>query len=1029
MKPTSPLFSKILLTLGFFTLLIGTITAQTPAATRSFPFGGLRARGIGPAVMSGRVSDIVGVNSKPEVIYAGAANGGVWKSINAGATFRPVFDEFTQSIGKICIDQKYPDTVWVGTGEPWVRNSVSVGTGIYVTRNGGNSWEFKGLPTSERISNIVIDPTNSKTIYVAVQGALWGNSADRGVYKTTDFGTTWQKILYTDEKTGAADLTIDPNNPNILYASMWTHRRRADYFDSGGEGSALYKTTDAGATWQKIQNGLPAGKLGRIGIGLAPSNPKTLYISVEAEKDKGIYKTTDAGATWRKINSDFNATVRPFYFSRLVVDPTDENKVIKAGLQGMISEDGGVTFRTIQSGVHSDMHMFWFNPKNPKFIILGCDGGAYRSYDGGTAWQQCMDLPLSQFYMVSVDNEVPYNVYGGLQDNNSWFAPSATGSGIGNASWEQIPGGDGFYVFPHPTDNNFVYSESQGGSIVRYDKRNGVMKDIQPQLAGEKKLRYNWNTPLATSVHHPERLYAGAQYLLMTEDKGDTWQKISPDLSTNDPKRQDPKSGGLSPDWSGAETNTTLIAIAESPLDGAMIWVGTDDGNLQLTTDGGKNWQNLTANLPAPKGLWVSFVEPSHYDKNVCYVTIDGHRSGDKKPYIFKTTDAGKTWTALATEGVDAYALCIREDLKNPELLFLGTEFGLFISIDGGGSWRRFTNNLPKTAVPQMVIHPRDNALVIATHGRGAYIIDDLAPLRGMTKAVTDKDFHVFTPNPTVIRFLKGARWFGGVGNFVGENPSSAINITYFQKKRSSFGDLKAELYDMNGKLIKSVPAGKSAGLNVVEIPVEMSYPKVAPTSNIEALGRGFAPPTLSEGSYNAAIIRGPDTFRTQVTITYDPKTPYDAAERAAHQAAALRVYNQTEQLAYYFFQLQTMHEQAEKVNLADKKLQQKITTFATEAKQYKGTLATLDGDFYIAAGEHLREEMSKTYGGIMSYPGKPSAIQLAQLEEHEKDLKKVGEQFEQFKKRMTDLNTQIQKVDAKSVLTIKDFQAFKAVK
>lgn len=1007
-------------------LLQNNIYAQTNNNARSVPFGGLQARSIGPAVMSGRVSDVEGVNSKPEIVYVGAANGGVWKSINAGASFRPIFDDYPQSIGTICVDQAHPDTVWVGTGEVWVRNSVSIGTGIYVSKNGGSSWEFKGLPKSERIGNIIVDPRDSKTLYVAVQGALWSDSEERGVYKSTDFGATWQKILYVNPKTGCADLTIDPKNPDVLYASMWEHRRRPDFFHSGGEGSALYKTTDGGKNWQKIHNGLPSGMLGRMGIAVAPSNSNTLYLSVEAEKDKGFYKSTDAGASWKLINKDFSMNVRPFYFSRIVVDPTDENKMCKAGFLGSISETGGKTWRQLPQYVHADAHDYWYNPKNPNYIICGTDGGAYRSYDGGQSWSFCTDLPISQFYMVSVDDDTPYNIYGGLQDNNCWVAPSNGGAGVRNSFWEKTWGGDGFYSYRHPKDKNIIFAESQGGELIRYDKRTGQRKSIKPAAPkGEPEYRFNWNSPVALSPSNPERMYFGCQYLLVTDDKGETWRKISPDLTTNDKNRQNLKSGGLSPDWSGAETNTTIVTIAESPKDGNIIWCGTDDGNVQVTTNGGKQWTEVGANIPnLPKGLWVSHVEPSSYDKNTCFVVVEGHRSGDMKPYIFKTTDLGKTWIPLSTTDLDAYALCIRQDLKNPDVLYLGTEFGFFISIDGGLSWRRFTNNLPKTGIPYMAIQPRDNALIIASHGRGVFILDDLTPIQSLTKAVTDKDFHLFTPKPAIVKFEKFN--LGGdandAGAYAGEGFSEAvIKIIYYQKKRHSIGDFKVELLDNQGKMVKETSGSKSAGISVVTLPLFQKIPKLAPTTNVEALGRGMIPPRLPDGNYTIRIRKDKDTFSAPITLKTESAV-YSEAERKEQRDALMRCLNINERLAHVFAQLKTM-EGMSKTN--DEALNKKINAFTEGVKNYRVTLASTEGDGYVASDELVRERFSILYFGFAFYPGRPSANQMEKLKEYEAEMTTIQTKFDTFVQEMKTLNAELEKAGKKGVV-LKTFEDFK---
>ncbi len=1023
------------LLLTFLSILF-TLSLYSQNSAINISFGNMRARSIGPAVMSGRISALDGVNTKPQVIYIGSASGGVWKTQSGGSSWNPVFDEHTQSIGAVTIDQKHPDTVWVGTGETWVRNSVSVGTGMYVTLNGGKSWQFKGLGDSERIARVIVHPENSAVVYAAVQGHLWGPNQERGVFKTVDFGKTWEKVFFIDENTGCSDLAMDPSNPNVLYACLWEHRRSPDFFNSGGKGSGLFKTTDGGKTWNRItsESGLPKGLLGRLAIHFAPSNPKVIYLTVEAENkdDKGLYKSTDSGSTWKKINSDFNITVRPFYFSRIIVDPNDENKVFKCGLNLTISEDGGHTFRTVSSGVHSDMHDVWVNPQNSKNIVLGTDGGGYRSLDGGYEFEMFMDLPLSQFYHVSVDDEEPYNVYGGLQDNGTWYGPSASPGGIGNDAWSLSYYGDGFYSFRHPTDKDIVYSESQGGYLVRHNKSDGQTKDIRP-IPGdcEPEYRFNWNSPIHVSPNNPERLYFASQFLFATEDRGNSWKKISPDLTTNNPDRQrQKKSGGLSIDNSGAENNCTIYAIGESPADEKIVWVGTDDGNVQVTADGGKTWQNVAANMPGlPAGLWVSQVEPSRYDRNTCYVTIDGHRSGDKKPYVFKTSDLGKTWTSLVTPDLEGYAHVLREDIVNKDLLFLGTEFGLFISLDGGISWTRFSENLPKVGVFSLAIQPRESALVIGTHGRGIYIIDDITPLRQITPEIAGKTLHFLDSKPAYIRLPRSGRPFGGAGNFSGENPKDVAYITYYMSKRHTFGKMTMEVFDPAGNLIKELSPGKSGGINIVELPTRLPMPKAAPTKNLQAVAGSIFPPTLQEGIYTVKITKGKEEYTTTVNLQFEPKAnlKYPASDRKLAQETQMRLYNLTERIAYIYFALQDLQKQSEeRAKDSSKKLSASLSAFSKETGKSKDALVSLEGDGYVDESSELREEISLLFGRISNYPGKPSEAQLKKTASFEKEMEKVQATFDGYKKRMEELNKSLLK-EKKTPMVIKTFEEFKA--
>ena len=655
-------------------------------------FGGLKARHIGPALMSGRVSDIAGHPTNNKIIYIGTAGGGVWKSNDGGVRFNSIFDQYCQSIGTITVDPKDPDnTVWVGTGEIWTRNSTSIGDGIYLTKDGGRTWKKMGLENSERISSIQIHPENSNIIYVGVLGALWGDSQERGVYKTVDGGATWEKIFYVDQKTGCTELIMDAKNPAILYATFWEHRRTAWSFSSGGTKSAMYKSTDGGKTWNTIHNGLPSGKLGRIGLAIAPSNNQIMYAAVEAEvpEKSGMYRSDDAGASWKHLNNDFGLTVRPFYFSRIVVHPTNPDIVAKAGLFGSYSKDGGNTFSSL-GPMHPDIHDVWFDVKDPDKLFAASDGGLYRSLNNGETMEIIENLPICQFYHIAVDNQEPYNIYGGLQDNGSWFGPSKSPGGIESRDWEVIGVGDGFRVYPHPTKPHIMYSEMQGAeSVWRYDHKVRQTREIQPFPApGDPKLRYNWNAPITTSPHNPDRLYIGSQFVHRSNDMGNTWEKISPDLTTNDQLKQNQaESGGLSKDNSGAENHCTIFTIAESPLDENVIWVGTDDGNVQVTKDGGKTWQNVITNLTLvsstklPRGTWVYHIEPSNFDKGTAYVVFDGHTANDKKTYCYKTTEFGKNWMSIVTDDVVGFARSFQEDLKNPDVLFLGTELGLYVSI------------------------------------------------------------------------------------------------------------------------------------------------------------------------------------------------------------------------------------------------------------------------------------------------------------------------------------------------------------
>jgi len=957
-------------------------------------FGDLRARHIGPALMSGRINDLETHPRNPRIIYAGAAGGGVWKSNDAGTTFNPIFDKYAQSIGAIAIDPNDPDnTIYVGTGETWTRNSVSIGDGLYRTKDGGNTWEKLGFDKSERIANIIINPDNSNEIYVAVLGALWSDSDERGVYKSTDAGASWTKILYVNAKTGCAGLAIDPKDPNVLYASMWEFRRTAWSFESGGDQSALYKSTDSGKTWNKIHNGFPKGKLGRLGIAVAPSAPNILYTVIEAEEDtrKGLYRSDDAGESWKQLNNDFGITVRPFYFSRIVVDPKNPEVVVKGGLSGSISRDGGKTFKNL-GNMHSDIHDIAFDINDSDRMYAATDGGVYRSWNGGTTMEIVENLPVSQFYQISLDDAEPYNIYGGLQDNGSWYGPSSSEGGINARDWNSIGYGDGFRVLKHPS-KNIIYSEMQGAENVwRYDVDNKLVKTIQPlPLDGYAKLRFNWNAPMAVSKFKPNRIYIGSQFLHKSEDMGDTWEIISPDLTTNDKTKQEQEnSGGLSMDNSGAENHTTIFTIAESSLDENIVWVGTDDGNVQVTTDGGKTWTNTVANIAGlPKNTWAYHIEASSHDKSTAYAVFEGHAHGDMNPYVFKTTDLGKSWANIITPEVSGFARNIQEDFINPDLLFLGTEFGLYITIDGGKSWSKFTNNMPSVAVHFIDLHPKTNDLVMATHGRGVIIIDDISPLREITPATLAETLHFFMSKPKVMVDQSGfSDSFGSETEFVGANPSTAAQIKYILPKRHTFGKMTMEIQDLDGNKLTTIDPGKSKGINIVDWNFTIKQPKIAKGKTF-SFG-GFTSPRVKAGKYKAVIVKGKDTFEHVFEVIYDKHAGLSENDRESKHNVTMKMYDMTQQLAYLVYELDAVQE-AIKTN---KKL------FAS-FENLKKTLVVTTGDNYVGSAEpQLREKMSDLYSKIANSYDKPSNSELGYLKLIETRFEKAKVDFENLKKK-----------------------------
>ncbi|MBI3219380.1 MAG: hypothetical protein HYZ44_07700 [Bacteroidetes bacterium] len=994
-------------------------------------FGDLRARHIGPALMSGRITDIELHPTNDRVIFAGTAGGGVWKSSNGGATFNPIFDDYCQSIGAVEIDPSNPDNViWVGTGETWTRNSVSVGDGLYKTVDGGTNWKKIGFEKSERIAGVQVNPKNPNEIYVAVLGPLWNDSEERGLYKTTDGGATWNKILYVNQKTGCSDLTLDPKDPNIVYASFWEFRRQPWSFSSGGESSALYKSTDGGKTFAKIHNGFPKGALGRLAIAVAPSNTNILYTVIESkeDKDKGLYRSDDAGASWKQLNNDFGIVVRPFYFSRIEVDPRNPDVVVKAGLLGSISRDGGKTFKNLGPN-HSDVHDIVFDIKNSDRMFAATDGGIYRSWDGGTTLEMVENMPVCQFYHVSVDNEEPYNVYGGLQDNGCWFGPSQSPGGVEARDWKRVGVGDGYRVYAHPT-KKLIYSEMQGAENVwRFDVAKDQAKTVQPLAGkGDPKLRFNWNAAMAISAHKPDRFYMGSQFVHRSEDMGETWVKISPDLTTNDPSKQNQEdSGGLSRDNSGAENHCTVFTIAESPLDENIVWAGTDDGNLQITKDGGKTWTNVVANVPGlPKNTLVYHIEASVFGKGNAYAVFTGYQTGDKNTYVYKTTDFGATWKSIVTPEIYGFARNIQEDYENENLLFLGTEFGLYITLNGGKNWYKFTNNMPAANVHFIELHKKTNDLVVATHGRGIIILDDISPLRQLTEENMNKDLHFFTMKPTSISESNG---FGGGSTetqFVGENPSRAAKIMYYLKKRHTLGKMSLEIQDANGNKITELGPGKSKGINVVEWNYNTKPPKMAAAKTF-AFG-GFTSPRVPAGTYKVIIQKGKETYTNDLVVQYDPKSEVSLADRKAQEEATKKLFNMAEELAYMVYTLDEYIKISEEVKVANAQGKKIAEPFIKDLNGLKEKLVVTKGDNYVGAAEpQLREKMAELYAKVADSYYKPNQAELSNLEAIESRFTESKAEFKKIKDKNLPKITGFKSKDgALQPLILKTFEEFK---
>ncbi len=804
-------------------------------------FKNLKPRNIGPAGMSGRITAIDAVVANPDIIYLGSASGGVWKTENGGHRWTPVFDDQPlQNIGSIAIQQSNPNVVWVGTGEGNPRNSMNLGDGIFRTLDAGKTWKRMGLEKTLCIHRVIVDPNNPNTVYAAAIGNPYSEHPERGVFKTTDGGETWTKILYVNDTTGCADLVMDPSNPNKLIAAMWQFRRQPWVLKSGGAGSGLYITIDGGKTWKKLdkEDGLPQGPLGRIGVAFSRNMPTRVYAQVEAAKN-GFYRSDDGGFKWTLVNSEARqVTNRPFYYQEIYVDPKNENRVYNVHSQINLSEDGGRSFgmENIAAGIHVDHHALWIHPENPHFILIGNDGGIGISRDRGKNWVLDEKLPVGQFYHVNVDQEMPYNVMGGMQDNGSWLGPAYiwNAGGIRNYYWNNVGGGDGFDVIPDAEDGNWVYSMSQGGNLARVDRKTGLTWRIKPpSLDPRLNLRWNWNAALAQDPFDKKTIYYGSQYLHKSTNKGAAWEIISPDLTTNDTTKIKAfqNTGGLTLDITGAETHCTILTIAPSPKEPGLIWAGTDDGNVQLTRDGGKTWTSFRAKIPGmPAGCWIPQVRASQYNAAEAFVVANDYRRGDFKPYIFRTTDYGKTWTRLADENkLRGYSLSVLQDPEEPNLIFAGTENGLWVSLDNGASFEQWKNGYPSVSTYDLAIQEREADLVIATFGRSLWVLDDIRPLRKIAsgKAPVLQNTLTVLSAPDAykvqIKPVAGANLGSSGGIWSAENRGFGAMVSFFYKpspgvtspKSGQRGDtVTAKIYNSSNELIRTVRLAVDSGFN-----------------------------------------------------------------------------------------------------------------------------------------------------------------------------------------------------------------------
>ncbi len=878
-------------------------------------FKNLKPRSIGPAGMSGRVTAIDALHSNPDLIYLGTASGGVWKTENGGSNWAPVFDEQSiLNIGAVAIQQSNPAVVWVGTGEGNPRNSINLGGGIYKSMDAGKTWKLMGLEKTINIHRVIIDPMDANTLYVAAIGNPYAEHPERGVYKTTDGGENWKLILHTNDTSGCAELVMDPTNPNKLIANMWQHRRTPFSFTSGGPGSGLYMTYNGGKTWDKLgkKEGLPEGNYGRIGITISTSEPKRIYALVEATKN-GLYKTDDGGFKWELVNSNAtDVTNRPFYFQDIRVDPLNENRLYNINQVITMSEDGGKTFKSVipYSGIHPDHHAFWIHPTNPNLIIDGNDGGIGISRDRGRTWKFDEQLPVGQFYHINVDNEIPYHIMGGMQDNGSWRGPAYTwmDGGIKNYFWDNLWGGDGFDVAPDPQEANWVYAMSQKGGLGRYNIATGQQNGLTPPAPDlSTRLRYNWNAAFAQAPGSPTTIYYGSQYVHKSINKGFTWQIISPDLTTNDTAQQkQDENGGLSVDITGAENFNTILCIEPSAKDANVLWVGTDDGNVQLTRDGGKTWTNFRGKIGGmPLGAWVPQIRASRYNAAEAFVVCNDYRRGNFKPYIFRTKNYGQSWEMMLNEKkATGYALCILQDPVAPNLIFAGTEQGLWVSFDNGANFEQWKNGYPSVSTYDLVIQEREADLCIATFGRALYVMDDIRPLRKVAANngnATTKKLTVFeAPEAYQVAFKNKAGYdYSTWGLYDGENRREGAAYSFYLQpgvttdtaKKNVPDSVMVNIFNSSNQAIRSMKIKADTGFNRNYWGFETTgnrQPGSAKPKPNAPEPRGGMP--VFPGTYKLVVTQGKESDSTMIVVKADPAVTPSREEYDAKQAALKRL-------------------------------------------------------------------------------------------------------------------------------------------
>jgi photosystem II stability/assembly factor-like uncharacterized protein len=975
-------------------------------------FRNLQWRNIGPCNMGGRTTDIEGVPGNPEKVYVGSASGGVWKTTNGGITWKPIFDkQDIASIGDIALEPGNPDVIYVGSGESNVRNSVSFGNGVYKSTDGGETWHHLGLADTERVSRIVINPRSPNIVYVGALGHAFGPNKERGVFMSKDGGETWDKVLYTDEHHGVSDMDIDFQNPNIVYAALWRFERKPWTFISGDTEGGVYKSVDGGKTWKKLGGGLPS-LVGRIGVKVSMSNPNVVYVITESPEGT-LYRSDDRGETFRLVSKNVNIVSRGFYYTDMRIDPADENRVYAVASELFLSVDGGQNFSRISASTHADFHALWIDPLNPSRMWQGQDGGIAVSYDRGKTWEYVNNFPIGQFYQLYADNRVPfYYLGGGLQDNGTWYGPSRTKDtfGILNDDWQMISFGDGFHIVVHPENPELFLSESQGGNVMRTNMQTREQQAVSPQPrradgapVNTLKYRFNWNAPIVASPYDPKVVYLGSNVVFKSQDFGSNWDIISPDLTTNDPEKQKTAGGPAWPENTSAEYYCTIISLAESPLQPGVLWAGTDDGNLQVSMNNGETWKNVVETVPdIPARSPVSHVEPSLVSAGLAYCSFDRHMFDDFHPYVFKTKDFGRNWTNISQGLPDkAYVLVVREDPKNPNIIYAGTELGLFVSFSGGGDWVKLhMANFPTVAVHDIFIHPRENDLVLGTHGRSIWIFDDASCLQQMNPEVLASPGYLFDIRPALRFAVKPVRYGIGDKLFRAQNPPYGALITYYLKEKVEQKDgLTIEILDKSGKVVRELKdLPQEAGLNRIAWDLRFESPRPRREVKIEEdfFFRRPQGPQALPGSYTVRLTLKGKSYEKPLEVSLDPLLDVSLDKLSQQQQYSLNLRDMQSVVNDGLRALDSLKAQVEERKTLAEKLSKDISAAVLEVinshldkiDSTELKLARPEGKAFWTEGPRLIERLDSLFASIEQVDAAPTKAQLEYFNELDKEFK-----------------------------------------